>query len=134
MSDAPFEAASTSSYRAKIGYRTRLESWAWIYMRFSGVVLLFLVLGHLFVIRVLVGLNQVNLGFVTMRWSGMGWRLYDLVMLILAMGHGANGLRGLAYDHFPIRFRRWILGAAYVVCATTMGLGTYVIVAFARPL
>ncbi len=134
MRDARLVVATPSSDSAKIGCRTRGESWAWIYMRISGVVLLFLVLGHLFVIRVLVGLNQVNLGFVAMQWSGLGWRLYDLVMLMLAMPHGANGLRGLAYDYLPFRFRGWFLGAAYVVCAAAMGLGVYVIVVFARPL
>lgn len=112
----------------------RSESWAWLFMRLSGVALLFLVLGHLFVIRILVGLNKVNLGFVTLRWSGMGWRSYDLVMLLLAMAHGANGLRGLAYDHLPPRLRGWPLRAAYGLCAAATGLGTYVIVVFSRPL
>lgn len=134
MTDAQVEAVATKSGPAKVARRPPPEAWAWVYMRLSGVVLFFLVLGHLFVIRVLVGLNQVNFGFVAMQWSGMGWRLYDLVMLLLAMAHGANGLRGLAYDHIPVRFRRGVLAAAYVVCAAATGLGTYVIVVFARPL
>jgi hypothetical protein len=63
-------------------------------MRLSGVALTFLVFGHLFGFRVLVGLNQVSLGFVAAQWSGLGWRLYDLAMLFLATVQGANGLRG----------------------------------------
>jgi succinate dehydrogenase / fumarate reductase membrane anchor subunit len=69
-----------------------------------------------------------------MQWSGLGWRLYDLVMLVLAMVHGANGLRGLAYDYLPIGARARVLGAAYLLCAAALGLGTYVIVVFHRPL
>lgn len=112
----------------------RSESWAWLFMRLSGVALLFLVLGHLLVIRVLIGLDKVDLGLVTVRWSGMGWRSYDLVMLLVAMAHGTNGLRGLAYDHLPPRFRGWPLMAAYAICAAATGLGSYVIVAFSKPL
>ncbi len=63
-------------------------------MRLSGVALTFLVFGHLFGFRLLVGLNQVSLGFVAAQWSGLGWRLYDLAMLFLATSEGANGLRG----------------------------------------
>ena len=129
MRDALLEVAITSSYHAKIGHRTRLESWAWVYMRLSGVALLVLVFGHLLVMRVLVGLNKVNVGFVGTQWSGLGWRLYDLAML-----QEANGLRDLACDHLSVRFLGWFLGAAYVVYAAATALGTYVIVAFARPL
>jgi succinate dehydrogenase / fumarate reductase membrane anchor subunit len=128
------EFALTSSRSSDLGHRVGQESWAWVFMRLSGVALAFLVLGHLFVIRVLVGLNQVSLGFVAVQWSGLGWRLYDLVMLVLAMVHGANGLRGLAYDHLPIRARARVLGAAYLLCGAALGLGTYVIVVFHRPL
>lgn len=114
--------------------RARAESWAWIFMRLSGVALLFLVLGHLFVIRVLAGLGEVNLAFVTVRWSGGGWRAYDLAMLLLAMAHGANGARGLVYDHVPRRARAWALWASYALCLAVAGLGTFVIVTFSRPL
>jgi succinate dehydrogenase / fumarate reductase membrane anchor subunit len=134
MKDSQPEFAVTSSLGTDLGHRVRGESWAWVYMRLSGVALAFLVLGHLFVIRVLVGLNQVSLGFVAVQWSGLGWRLYDLAMLILAMVHGANGVRGLAYDHLPVRARARALGAAYLLCAAALGLGTYVIVVFPRPL
>ncbi len=128
-------AVTTGSHtRIRASRGTRIESWAWLYMRLSGVALLFLVLGHLFVIRILAGMNQVDLGFVTVRWSGLGWRSYDLAMLLIAMIHGANGVRGLAYDHLPRRLRPWTLGAAYTICLAATGLGAYVIVAFSRPL
>lgn len=126
-------AAPPSTVGAGVG-RIRSESWAWLFMRLSGVALLFLVLGHLLVLRVLIGLDKVDLGLVTLRWSGMGWRSYDLLMLLLAMAHGVNGLRGLAYDHLPPRFRGWPLSFAYALCAAATGLGTYVIVAFSKPL
>lgn len=114
--------------------RVPAEFWAWVFMRLSGVLLLFLVLGHLFVIRILAGMNEVDLAFVTVRWSGMGWRSYDFAMLLLAMVHGANGVRGLVYDHMPPSRRPWVLGAVYTICLAAAVLGCYVIVAFPQPL
>ena len=103
-------------------------------MRLSGVLLLFLVIGHLFVIRILANFNEVDLAFVTARWSGLGWRSYDLAMLVLAMAHGANGVRGLLYDHGPRSWRARLLTFAYALCAAATVLGCYVIVTFSRPL
>ncbi len=113
--------------------RSRWEAVAWIYMRVSGIALLVLVLGHMFLMHLLVGVDQIDFGFVAARWSGLGWRAYDFTMLILAMVHGFNGVRGLAHDHIPRRARRPFLAAAYTACAMVTVLGSWVVLTFPNP-
>ncbi len=114
--------------------RTRWEAWVWLYLRLSGIVLLVLVLGHMFLMHLLVGVNGIDFHFVAVRWSGLGWRAYDLSMLLLAMTHGALGLRGLAYEHVPARQRRGVVVGSYGWCTLITVLGAWVIVTFPRSL
>lgn len=111
----------------------RPEAYAWAYIRLSGVALLFLVLGHMFLMHMLVGLDRIDFAFVSARWSGLGWRLYDLTMLLLAMPHAALGVRGLAFDHVPRSVRAPLLAAGLAVCGVVTALGTWVIVTFPGP-
>ncbi len=111
----------------------RPEAAAWLFIRLSGILLLFLVLGHMLFIHVLVGVNHINFGFVAARWSGLGWRAYDLALLLLAMSHGALGIRGLAYDHVPAHLRTGVLPAAYAFCLVVTALGAWVIATFPNP-
>jgi succinate dehydrogenase / fumarate reductase membrane anchor subunit len=111
----------------------RQEAAAWLYVRLSGVALLVLVLGHTFLMHLLIGVNQVDFALVSARWTGLGWRAYDLGMLLLAMPHAALGLRSLAFDHVPEAPRRIFLGAGYAVCLLVTVLGTWVIVTFPQP-
>ena len=112
----------------------RAEAAAWLFMRLSGVALLFLVVGHMLLMHVLVGVNHVDFAFVSARWAGAGWRTYDLAMLLLATPHAALGLRGLAAEHLPRRGRTGLLGGGYLACAIVTALGAWVIVTFQRPL
>jgi succinate dehydrogenase / fumarate reductase membrane anchor subunit len=100
----------------------------------SGIVLLFLVLGHLLWMHVLVGVNRIDFAFVAARWTGLGWRIYDFTMLVLAMAHGTVGLRGLAYEHVSNRLRPRALAVAYVFCLVVTALGSWVILTFPNPL
>jgi len=112
---------------------SRSETLLWLYMRLSGLALLFLVLGHMFLMHVLVGLNQISFAFVEARWAGAGWRAYDLVMLLLAMSHAANGVRGLAYDHLASRRSSIGLLIGYAGCLFVTVLGSWVILTFPSP-
>jgi succinate dehydrogenase / fumarate reductase membrane anchor subunit len=114
--------------------RVRAEAMAWLFVRLSGVALLFLVLGHMLLMHVLVGVNAIDFAFVSARWTGAGWRTYDLAMLLLAMPHAALGLRGMAAEHLPRSVRSPLLGTGYLVCAVLTGLGTWVIFTFQRPI
>ena len=80
--------------------RSNFELYAWLFMRISGVVLVFLVLGHLFIMNILDGgVQRINFAFVAGRWASPFWQVWDLAMLWLAMLHGTNGLRTIINDY-----------------------------------
>ena len=114
------------------GRRTNFELYSWLFMRLSGIVLIFLVLGHLLIMNILDGgVHRINWGFVAGRWASPFWQIWDLLMLWLAEIHGANGLRTIINDYSRrpgTRFWLQLLLAASVVL--TVGLGTLVIFTF----
>jgi succinate dehydrogenase / fumarate reductase membrane anchor subunit len=112
----------------------RREAAGWLYVRLSGIALLFLVIGHMFVMHILAGVNSIDFAFVAARWAGAGWRAYDLAMLLLAMPHAALGLRSLAFDHLSSRWRPALVGPGYALCLAVTVLGAWVILTFPQPL
>lgn len=74
------------------------ESIAWKWMRYSGLLLIPLAWGHVLVQDVLVGVHQIDIDYVAMRWATLGWRIYDFLLLAFAFAHGVNGLRQVVND------------------------------------
>ncbi len=111
---------------------TNREVWWWFFMRVSGVLLVFLVLGHMAIMHVFGGgVERLNFNFVAARWDGVFWRTYDLLLLVLAMLHGANGARNVIDDHISHDwFRVAIKGALYALTFIFLALGILVIVTF----
>jgi succinate dehydrogenase / fumarate reductase membrane anchor subunit len=108
------------------------EKWGWIYMRASGLVLIVLIFGHLFVNLVLgQGVKQIDFAFIGGKYATPFWQVWDLLMLWLAMIHGGNGMRTLvndyAYNKTVNRILKWAIAAAVVVLVV---LGTLVIFTF----
>jgi succinate dehydrogenase / fumarate reductase, membrane anchor subunit len=80
--------------------RSGLELWAWLFMRISGILLLFLAVGHVLIMHVMeTGVERVNFGFVAERWSSPFWRTWDWMMLSLSLLHGINGVRVIVQDY-----------------------------------
>jgi len=79
--------------------RNRREIAGWIFMRVSGLALLFLALGHFAIQHIINDVHNLSLDFVAMRWALTGWRIYDALLLALALVHGLNGLRTVADDY-----------------------------------
>jgi len=76
------------------------ELWAWLFMRISGLVLLFLAVGHVLIMHVVdEGIDRVDFAFVATRWGSPFWRTWDWAMLTLALIHGINGLRVIVQDY-----------------------------------
>jgi len=108
-----------------------LELYAWLFMRISGVVLLFMALGHLTIMHIINNIEVVNYDFVARRFATPFWRTYDLVMLWLAMLHGVNGVRTLVDDYISARGWRLVsLASLYVVGFIILALGSLVIFTF----
>ena len=74
------------------------EKFAWKWMRISALLLIPLVWGHLILQDVVVGVHNMNLGYVAERWSSIFWRTYDILLLAFAFAHGINGVRQVLND------------------------------------
>ena len=101
-------------------------------MRISGVVLIFLVLIHVYIMHVIdEGVERVNFEFVAERWDSIGWKTFDWLMLFLGLLHGANGLRIIIddYIHRPAA-KTVIKGTLYTLVVVLMIMGTAVVVMF----
>jgi succinate dehydrogenase / fumarate reductase membrane anchor subunit len=114
------------------GRRTNWEKWGWIYMRASGVLLVVLIFGHLFVnLMVGEGISQINFGFVAGKLANPFWQWWDVAMLWLALIHGANGMRTLVNDYVSRPKVRTALKVALVgSTAALILLGTLVVFTF----
>ena len=108
------------------------ELWAWLFMRISGLVLLFLAVGHVLIMHVFEeGVDRVDFAFIQLRWASLFWKTWDWLMLVLALLHGVNGLRMIVLDYVrPARARRTINGFFVVLGAALMALGTIIVVTF----
>ena len=102
-------------------------------MRVSGVALVGLALGHLWLMHVVHTVDNIDYAFVARRFGTAlsFWRWYDLTLLGLAMIHGVNGLRVLIddYIHKSWAHRLAILGL-FVVGGTFLIGGAIVILTF----
>jgi succinate dehydrogenase / fumarate reductase membrane anchor subunit len=120
------------SPRTRQQSRVNFEKWGWIYMRASGVVLVVLIFGHLFVNLVAgVGVKAIDFGFVGGKLSQPFWQIWDTMLLWLALIHGANGMRTIVNDYAsnPV-VRRILTGALLASAVLLILLGTLVIYTF----
>ena len=108
------------------------EKYGWIYMRASGIVLLVLIFGHLFVNLVAgEGVKAIDFAFVAGKLADPFWVVWDTLLLWLALIHGANGMRTIVNDYANNRtVRRILLGAIFASTAVLLLLGTLVIYTF----
>jgi len=109
------------------------ERFWWIFMRLSGLALVFLALGHMFIMHVLVVLtgDQIDFAFVQSRWGTPFWRIYDLLLLVLAFMHGVNGARIVVSDYVAHRTARSLItGVLLFISAVWLILGIAIIALF----
>ena len=112
--------------------RRNLEKYGWIYMRASGVVLIVLIFGHLYINLVAgTGVKQVDFAFVAGKYATPFWQVWDGVMLWLALIHGGNGMRTITNDYVTHRTaNRLLKGAIFAAVTLLILLGTLVITTF----
>ncbi len=108
------------------------ELYAWLFMRVSGVALLFLALGHLATMHFINTVDTIDFDFVVGRFTdpvwGPFWRMYDWFLLMLALTHGINGLRNVVDDIFrPSGWRVLFKVVVYSVAALCVVTGSYVV-------
>jgi succinate dehydrogenase / fumarate reductase membrane anchor subunit len=109
------------------------ERFMWYFMRLSGLALVLLALGHMFIMHVLVVFtgDEINFAFVTSRWGTPFWRIYDGLLLVLALIHGVNGARIIIGDYVARGgVRTMLLLLLLAVTAVWLLMGLVVIVTF----
>jgi succinate dehydrogenase / fumarate reductase membrane anchor subunit len=118
--------------RTRARSRTNFELYAWMFMRLSGLLLVVLVLGHLFIMNILDGgVHRLGFAFVAGRWASPFWQVWDLAMLWLAQLHGTNGLRVIINDYAQRDGTRfWLKMLLYTASALVLLTGTLVIFTF----
>ena len=126
----PDLAAPRSAQFCKKG--ANLEKWGWIYMRASGVLLVVLIFGHLFVNLMLgEGIHGIDFAFVAGKFATPFWQWWDVLMLWLALIHGANGMRTIVNDYvINPRARKALVWAIGLAAALLIVLGTLVVFTF----
>ena len=111
---------------------SNLEKWGWIYMRASGVLLVVLIFGHLFINLVAGdGVRQIDFAFVAGKYATPFWQWWDVLMLWLALIHGANGMRTVVNDYVGhAGVRKTLLVVLGLAAALLILLGTLVVFTF----
>lgn len=103
------------------------ERFSWYFFRVSGLMLVLLACGHLFITHYLNIPSETVFDFVANRWANPLWRLFDLLLLIMAVWHGIFGMRTVVIDWVHVSGWRllltsvaWVLGIIF----TAMGMLT----------
>jgi len=89
----------TTNTRTILKPKSNFETKAWLFMRYSAVLLIPLVFGHVLLQDVIVGVHRIDLDYVALRWASLGWRIYDVLLLAFAFAHGVNGIRQVLSDY-----------------------------------
>ena len=120
-----------SNLMARARPATNFELVSWLFMRVSGVLIAFLLLGHIFVMHILHHVDEVSYQFAAERLANPFWRIYDLVLLGLVLIHGLTGVRIALDDHIHNRGWRivlktglWLVGALFLI------VGAFVLLTF----
>ena len=118
---------------ARAAYSSNGELAWWVFMRISGLVLVFLVLGHVYFNNIVINVAEVDYNYVAERLSKSWVRIYDTFLLGFAMLHGVNGLRYSIEDYVQRPGRRFawkivlftVSGVIFVLGAMTLWAFTF---------
>lgn len=122
--------------RIPTGYGQRpagggFESAAWYFMRVSAIGLFVLAILHLLLNHVIHDVSCTSYDLVALRYANPYWRVYDWLLLTLALLHGMNGLRVVVEDY--VQDRAWqvrIVSALAALALTFFMVGTVTLITF----
>lgn len=117
----------------KVDVPKNYGTYAWLFMRYSGILLIPLVWIHVAINDVLVGVHAIDLSYVAARWAEWGWRAYDIALLAFTFAHGMNGLRTVTYDYIhENQLRRWLDWAFIILWLQISAIGAIAIIGGVR--
>jgi succinate dehydrogenase / fumarate reductase membrane anchor subunit len=106
----------------RVQLERNFDRYAWLFMRLSGVAMLVLAVGHMVIQHVLNSSTNLTLQFVAVQWSSWGWKVYDILLLWMAIPHGIRGLYNILSDYVHNPGLRRLIGGvlALFVVATVI--------------
>lgn len=117
--------------QARDTYRTNGELAWWVFMRISGLFLVFLVFVHVFTNNITINVATVDYDYVASRLARPSVKVFDSFLLGLALLHGVNGLRYSIEDYIRRPGARfWTKVVVYVVSAAIFVVGVMTLWAF----
>ena len=121
----------SSGYGPRPEAGSGFETFSWYFFRVSAIALIFLVIIHLLLNHVTTDVSCTSYQLVSIRYENPFWRLYDWLLLTLALLHGMNGLRVVIDDY--VHSRGWRLSLQSLAAVTTLVflmLGTITLITF----
>ena len=111
--------------------KSSFELWSWVFMRVSGVILIFLSVYHLVWWNLVVGVEHLDSDLVIDRWSNPLYRLLNIALLTFAMLHGLNGARYSIEDyvHKP-GLQKAVKGIVYTIVIGSLAFGIFALLTF----
>ena len=110
---------------------TGWETFSWWFFRVSGVGLVFLAIIHLLIMHVTNDVSATGYDFIAARYANPLWRVYDLLLLTLALFHGLNGLRIICDDYIRTRgVRLTVVSVLFFIAITFWLMGSMTIITF----
>jgi succinate dehydrogenase / fumarate reductase membrane anchor subunit len=117
--------------RARPAESGGFELFSWYFFRISGLALVVLALLHVVIMHVVNTVDEINYAFVADRWNSPFWKVYDFLLLTLALLHGINGARLSIEDY--VRSSGWRVVAhttLWMIALIFMIIGGLAIVTF----
>jgi succinate dehydrogenase cytochrome b556 subunit len=89
---------------------------AWVLQRISGAALLFIVAIHIWSLHYAHPDKPPDYGTEVARLKTIGYIVFDISLLVLALYHGLNGVRNIVLDYTrnQAAIRRWAIGLSAV--------------------
>ncbi len=119
--------SNTRTIPRQVQVKANFENLAYLFMRMSGISLLLLAVGHLFVQLILNDVHNLTLIFVQQQWDAWGWKVYDMLLLFFAMAHGLNGFRNVLGDYVQNAKRMQVISTVllvfFIITVIVAGLG-----------
>jgi len=122
--------------RVSTGYGPRpassgFEAASWYFNRISAIGLFFLVILHLIFNHVTTDVSCTSYQLIAIRYANPYWRVYDWLMLTLALLHGMNGLRVVVDDYVGTQvWRVRILWLLIMLTLVLFMVGTVTLITF----
>jgi succinate dehydrogenase / fumarate reductase, membrane anchor subunit len=125
------EARPGGGYDVPKAGRGNFELRSWIFMRVSGVILIFLALFHLVWQNLIIGVEHLDAELVIDRWSNPLYRLLNIALLTFAMLHGLNGARYSIEDYVrKPALRMGVKAVVYTIVLGSLAFGIFALLTF----